>query len=205
VHIPDGYLDPVSCAATYLLALVFAFLAVKRAKLEGEERKHLLPVLAAAIFVAQMLNWPLPGGTSLHFLGAALAGILLGPWLGFLTMTLVLLVQTLVFHDGGITTLGANLLNMAVVAVLTGYYVYKALPERFGAARPFLAGWLSVALAGLACGIELGLSAQFLYGLAVTVPVMAGWHAVLGVIEGAATAAVYSYLRGRAPLLTGSR
>lgn len=205
MHIPDGYLDPLSCAITYLLALTFAALSFKRARLEEGERKHLVPVLAAAIFVAQMLNWPIPGGTSLHFLGGALAGILLGPWLGFFTMSLVLLVQTLVFHDGGITTLGANILNMAVVAVLTGYYLYSVLPERFRSARTFLAGWLSVTLAGLACGIELGLSKQFLYGLTVTVPVMAGWHAVLGVIEGVATAAVHSYLATRIPVSTEAR
>lgn len=201
MHIPDGFLDPATSAATYLLALGYGIAAVRNAKLEGGEYKHLVPVLAAGIFAAQMLNWPLPGGTSLHFVGGALAGILLGPWLGFLAMTLVLLVQTLVFHDGGITTLGANLLNMAIVAVLAGYLVYRIFPARYKVLGAFAAGWLSLTLAGLACGVTLGLSSQFLYGLSVTVPVMAGWHAVLGIIEGVITAAVYSYLKQRAPTL----
>ncbi|MEM0376158.1 MAG: energy-coupling factor ABC transporter permease [Thermofilum sp.] len=201
MHIPDGFLDPVTSAATYALFLGYGLLAVRKARIEKGESRHLVPVLAAGIFAAQMINWPLPGGTSFHFVGGALAGILLGPWLGFLAMALVLLVQTLVFHDGGITALGANMLNMAIIAVLAGYLVYRAFPARLKALGAFAAGWLSVTLAGLACGVELGLSSQFLYGLGVAVPVMAGWHAALGIIEGAITAAVYSYLRQRAPAL----
>jgi len=201
MHIPDGYLDPVSCAVTYLISLAVGIAAVRRARGAPEEAKTLLPVVAAAIFVAQMLNWPIPGGTSLHLVGSALAAILLGPWLGYLALTLVLIVQTLVFHDGGITTLGANILNMAVVAVFTGYLVYRALPEGHKVLASFLAGWLSITLAGIACGIELGLSAAFLYGLSVTVPIMGGWHALLGVVEGLITAGVYSYLRARHPEL----
>lgn len=200
MHIPDGYLDPLTCLVTYALAVGYGAVALRRARLEGEQQ-FLIPALAAAIFAAQMLNWPLPGGTSLHFVGGALAGILLGPWLGFLTMTLVLLVQTLIFHDGGITTLGANLLNMAIIAVLVGYLVFKAFPKHSKLLGAFVAGWLSSTVAGLACGVELGLSAQFLYGLSITVPVMAGWHAVLGIIEGVITAAVYLYLVRRAPSL----
>ena len=199
MHIPDGFLDPATCAATYLITIAVGVVAFRRARLAGEDAKLLVPVLAAAIFVAQMLNWPLPGGTSLHLVGGALAAILVGPWLGYFVMLLVLAVQALVFHDGGITTLGANVLNMGVVAVLTGYLVYKAFPERWKTVGAFAAGWLSLTLAGIACGIELGLSSQFLYGLSVTLPVMGGWHALLGLIEGAITAAVYAYLKARAP------
>jgi len=148
-----------------------------------------------------MLNWPLPGGTSLHFVGGALSGILLGPWLGFLPMFLVLLVQCLLFHDGGITALGANLLNMAIIDVLAGYAVYKLVPQRYKVFGAFLGGWLGITLAGLACGVEIGVSSQLPYGLAVTVPVMAGWHAALGIVEGAITAAVVSYISRRAPHL----
>ncbi len=201
MHIPDGYLDPVTCAVTYVISLAFGFVAVKKARTAPEEAKTLLPVMAAAIFVAQMLNWPIPGGTSLHFVGGALAAILMGPWLGYLTLTLVLVVQALVFHDGGITTLGANVLNMAIVAVFTGYAIYKALPEKHKTLASFLAGWISITLAGIVAGIELGTSASFLYGLSVTVPVMGGWHALLGVGEGAITAGVYSYLKSRHPEL----
>ncbi|ABL79134.1 energy-coupling factor ABC transporter permease [Thermofilum pendens] len=201
MHIPDGYLDPAMCAVTYALSLaVLAFSALK-ARSAGSEQKTLVPVLAAAIFAAQMLNWPIPGGTSLHLVGGALASILVGPWLASLTMFLVLLTQALVFHDGGITTLGANVLNMGIVAVFAGYLAYRAFPERLRVVGAFLAGWLSITLAGVVCGVELGLSKQFLYGLSVTVPVMGGWHALLGVVEGLITASVYAYLKSKAPQL----
>jgi len=200
VHIPDGFLDPVTAGVTYLVSIAYAVYAFRRLRAE-KGRVELVTPLAAGIFAAQMLNWPLPGGTSLHFVGGALSGILLGPWLGFLPMFLVLLVQCLLFHDGGITALGANLLNMAIIDVLAGYAVYKLVPQRYKVFGAFLGGWLGITLAGLACGVEIGVSSQLPYGLAVTVPVMAGWHAALGVVEGAITAAVVSYISRRAPHL----
>jgi cobalt/nickel transport system permease protein len=200
VHIPDGFLDPVTAGVTYLVSIAYAVYAFRRLRAE-KGRVELVTPLAAGIFAAQMLNWPLPGGTSLHFVGGALSGILLGPWLGFLPMFLVLLVQCLLFHDGGITALGANMLNMAIIDVLAGYAVYKLVPQRYKVFGAFLGGWLGITLAGLACGVEIGVSSQLPYGLAVTVPVMAGWHAALGIIEGAITAAVVSYISRRAPHL----
>ncbi len=206
MHIPDGFLDPTWALATTIIALLYAFIALRRVKRHwSPERGVAVSVIAAAIFVAQMLNWPLPGGTSLHFVGGALAGILFGPWLGFLAMALVILVQTLVFHDGGITALGANLVNMAIIDVLVGYTIYGLVIRVLGETRRarlvagFLAGWLGITLAGIACGIEIGLSAYFIYGLTVTIPVMGIWHAVLGVIEGIATAFIVDYLATRAP------
>jgi cobalt/nickel transport system permease protein len=200
VHIPDGFLDPVTAGVTYLVSIAYAVYAFRRLRAE-KGRVELVTPLAAGIFAAQMLNWPLPGGTSLHFVGGALSGILLGPWLGFLPMFLVLLVQCLLFHDGGITALGANLLNMAIIDVLAGYAVYKLVPQRYKVFGAFLGGWLGITLAGLACGVEIGVSSQLPYGLAVTVPVMAGWHAALGIVEGAITSAVVSYISRRAPHL----
>jgi cobalt/nickel transport system permease protein len=199
MHIPDGYLDIYTCLVTYIIAVVIGTLSFRNLKGLSEEKKVLIPVLAAAIFVAQMLNWPIPGGTSLHLVGGALAAMLLGPWGGNVVLMLVLLVQALVFHDGGITTLGANILNMGIVAVFTGWLVYKYVRNKKLAS--FLAGWLSITLAGIVCGIELGLSSQFLYGLSITVPVMGGWHAVLGVVEGVITMGVYTYLSARYPSL----
>lgn len=192
MHIPDGFLDPYMSAATYAAFLGYTAYSLRRV---GEaldpSKASLVTVLAAGIFAAQMLNWPIPGGTSLHFVGGGLAGMLLGPYLGFLAMFMVLLVQTLVFHDGGITALGANMLNMAIVAVLTGYYVYRSLKTRLGEyVAAFLGGWLSITLAGLVAGLEIGLSPSFGYYIDVTVPVMALWHAVLGVVEGLATALI---------------
>lgn len=205
MHIPDGFLDPLTAAATYLITAGYGLAAWRRLKASfTPERVSLLVVLSAAIFVAQMLNWPLPGGTSLHFVGGALAGILLGPLLGFVSLALVIAVQCLVFHDGGITTLGANLLNMAIVAVLTGYAVFR-LSLRLASGRgsrlvgAFVGGWLSIVLAGLACGLEIGLSPAFGFPVDVTVPIMVGWHAALGVVEGVITALVVDYVYARLP------
>ncbi|AKT34162.1 ABC-type Co2+ transport system, permease component [Pyrobaculum sp. WP30] len=135
MHIPDGYLDPILAGVTWAVMLAFGYYAYRRSELL--KYMELVISLAAAIFVAQMLSWPIPGGTSLHFVGAALAAILLGPFVAFFVLLLVLLVQTLVFHDGGITTLGANVINMGVVAPLVGYAVYKVLnPASASFGRP---------------------------------------------------------------------
>lgn len=209
MHIPDGFLDPFWIAITYAATIAYALAAWRRIRGRlGPEQVVSMSVLAAGIFVAQMLNWPLPGGTSLHFVGGALAGILFGPWLGFYVMALVLVVQTLVFHDGGITALGANVFNMAVVDVVVGYAVYRAVAGALGGSRrarllgAFLGGWLGIVAAGVAAGVEIGLSPSFPYGVEVSVPVMATWHAVLGVIEGVITALVVDYLyQRRSPIV----
>lgn len=195
MHIPDGYLSPVVAGATLLLTLAALLLAIRRVsstKNSLDEKISLFTALSAGIFVAQMIAWPIPGGTSLHLIGGALAGVLLGPWLGILSMTLVLLVQTLVFHDGGITAIGANVINMGVVGVLAGYTAFKIV-YKVGKKvwlGGFLAGWLSLTLAGLACGVELGLS----WGSTLPIYVMTSWHAVLGLVEGLITGSVLSYL-----------
>lgn len=211
MHIPDGFLDPTTSAVTYAVFLGYGAYVLSKVKGElSPEGVSSASVLAAGIFAAQMLNWPLPGGTSLHFVGGALAGIVLGPWIGFLAMSLVLFIQCLVFHDGGITALGANALNMGVVDVLVGYSIYKLFTSKLGpshrarALGAFLGAWLGIALAGLACGLEIGYSPSFPYGVAITVPVMFGWHLVLGVVEGIITSSVILYLSRRAPYLFSS-
>jgi len=198
MHIPDGYLDPISAGVTWAVMLAYGYYAYRRSELQ--KYMELVISLAAAIFVAQMLSWPIPGGTSLHFVGAALAAILLGPFNAFFVLLLVLLVQTLVFHDGGITTLGANVINMGVVAPLVGYAVYKVLKPRVGVFwSAFAAGWASITAAAATAGLEIGLSPWFPYGWTISVPVMAGWHALLGLVEGAITGFVALYLSKRAP------
>ena len=204
MHIPDGFLDAWICVVTYILAIAYGIIAYKYfARKATVEHISLIANLAAVIFVAQMLNWPLPGGTSLHFVGGALAGIILGPFLGFIVLSLVLFVQCIVFHDGGITTLGANILNMAIVDVLVGYFIYimivgkkssGPINERKAFIGSFLGGWFGITLAGIAAGIELGLSVQFGYGLGIALPVMAYSHFILGVIEGIITGLVIVYL-----------
>jgi ABC-type Co2+ transport system, permease component len=198
MHIPDGYLDPISAGVTWAVMLAYGYYAYRRSELQ--RYMELAISLAAAIFVAQMLNWPIPGGTSLHFVGGALAAILQGPFVAFFVLLLVLLVQTLVFHDGGITTLGANVINMGVIAPLVGYAVYKVLRPRVGVFwSAFAAGWASITVAATAAGLEIGLSPWFRYGWTISVPAMAGWHALLGLVEGAITGYVMLYLSKRAP------
>jgi len=211
MHIPDGYLDAWVFVLFYVLSAIVLFFALRRSKDILQERQvPLLGVLAAAIFAAQMLNWPIPGGTSAHFVGGALAAIFLGPYAGALAMTVVLVIQCLLFGDGGITALGANVWNMAIVDCFIGYYVYKSIASRvsgdggkiFGA---FFGGWLGITAAAAFAGIEIGISSAFRYGIGVTVPVMAGWHAALGIIEGVITAAVVAYtLRVRADLFASA-
>ncbi len=201
MHIPDGYLDPMWVAGTYTAVIGYFGLVAKKF------RPVVTPeaaVLAAGIFVAQMLNWPLPGGTSLHLVGGALAAAILGPWAGSVVMGLVIIVQCLLFHDGGITALGANLLNMAVIDVLVGYAAFKAIRARIGDIKGLflgglLGGWAGIVAAGVACGIEIGLSPQWPFGVAVTVPIMGGWHALLGIIEGVITGTILAYLGTKAP------
>ena len=208
MHIPDGFLDPIWSISTYAVTIIYYIVGIKFTKAKLTPNKvSLITVLAAGIFVAQMLNWPLPGGTSLHFVGGALAGILLGPLYGAVTMGLVVTIQCLVFHDGGITALGANLLNMAIIDVLIGYLLYKltinALGEKPSSAfiGGFLGGWLGIVLAGIACGFEIGLSPLFPYGIAITIPVMGFWHFVIGVIEGIITGSVIAYIASKCPSL----
>jgi cobalt/nickel transport system permease protein len=208
MHIPDGFLSVETVIITYMISLGYGGYALRRLRATRDtEHVSLVSVLAAVVFAAQMLNWPIPGGTSLHFVGGGLVGIMLGPWLGFTTMSLVLLVQCLVFHDGGITALGANVLNMAILDVIAGYLTYRAFLKVFKAKDParttsaFLGGWLGMVLAGAACGLEIGYSPSFPYGVTVTAPVMVGWHAVLGIVEGVITALTILYLTRKAPQL----
>lgn len=198
VHIPDGFLDLWICVLFYIIMITYFVYAYQKgiSKLNTEGIVW-VSNLAAIIFVAQMLNWPLPGGTSLHFVGGALAGIILGPALGFFVLFIILLVQCLVFHDGGITALGANVFNMAIVDVLVGYYTFRFFKDKkwFGEKNSvflgaFIGGWIGITIAGLVAGFEIGISKQFIYGLEVTLLVMGIWHFILGVIEGIITGLV---------------
>ncbi len=122
MHIPDGYIDLPLALLFGALAVVVLSVAAKRVNGEiSDARAPLLGVVAASIFAAQMLDWPIPGGTSAHFVGGAFAAILLGPHLGALCVATVVTIQALVFGDGGLVVLGANVFNMAIVEVYVGY------------------------------------------------------------------------------------
>ena len=199
MHIPDGFLNLPTAAVTYVASGAGISYAIKEANQKLRE-KHvpLLGVMAAFIFAAQMLNFPIAGGTSGHLIGGALAAILLGPWAGVLVMACVLIVQSLVFQDGGLLTLGANVFNMGVIASFSGYYVYRGITALMGEYRKvrlvsgFAAGWVSVFLASIACALELAVSGTS--PLVIALPAMAGVHALIGIGEGLITSAALSFV-----------
>jgi len=204
MHIPDGFLNVATAAGTYVISAGGVGYSLRRlAGKLGEKQIPMVGVMAAFIFAAQMLNFPVAGGTSGHLVGGALAAILLGPWTGLLVMTCVLLVQAIVFQDGGITALGANVLNMGIISVFLGYYVYRiilGLLKGKGLAEPvggFVAGWISIVAAAVACAIELALSGTSPLGVAL--PAMAGVHALIGIGEGLITALVLGFVKATRP------
>jgi cobalt/nickel transport system permease protein len=195
MHIPDGFVSNQIAGAAYVISAGAVALALERAKHSLDERQvPLLGVTAAFIFAAQMLNFPVAGGTSGHFLGGVLAAILLGPLPAILVMTLVLLIQCLVFADGGLTALGANVFNMGVVAAGAGYLIFRGLllllpKNRSGfLAAAGIASWLSVVLAAAVCALELAWSGVSPLKLVFSAMVIV--HALIGIGEALITAAV---------------
>src|SRR6476661_4999798 len=131
MHIPDGYLSPATCAVMYAAATPFWYTALRRLKRMLNSRMvPLLSVFAAFSFVIMMFNLPLPGGTTGHAVGMGIATIVLGPWGSMLAVSVALLVQALFFGDGGVTALGANCFNMAIIGSLVAYWVYRAIAGR---------------------------------------------------------------------------
>ena len=202
MHIPDGFLDPKTWASLDVVSaggLAYAFYKVKEKV--SEEKVPLLGVLAAFIFAAQMLNFPVIGGTSGHLIGGLLAAVLLGPWAGSIVITSVLIIQALIFQDGGVTALGANIFNMAIVGSIGAYYIYhfllKVLGEKGFFVSVALAAWASVFLASSACAFELAFSGTI--PLNVVLPSMAGIHALIGIGEALITLAVVSLVKVTRP------
>jgi cobalt/nickel transport system permease protein len=200
MHIPDGFLDLWIAAIFYGLSAIVLTFAARRANDElNDTRVALLGVVSAGIFAAQMLNWPIPGGTSAHFVGGALAAIMLGPHLGALSIASVVTMQSLVFGDGGITALGANIWNMAIVEVYVGYFIYRVLRSYSESVAAFVAGWLGITLGAISAAIQLGFSSAFGYELITVLTIMGIGHLLLGLIEGAITVLVYQYIASARP------
>ncbi|HOO04600.1 MAG TPA: energy-coupling factor ABC transporter permease [Methanomassiliicoccales archaeon] len=203
-HIPDGLMDPWVVLLGWALAIPVIAMAIYRLDKRVDERTvPFMAILAAGIFVAQMLNFPVGGGTTGHLIGATLAVVLLGLNGAIVVMTAILVIQCLVFGDGGLTALGLNLLNMAVIAPLVAYGVLRALKGHEGAAVP-VASWASVFLASLACGLMLSASyviSDGAFGIigSVAIPAMAGWHAVIAIGEAVITSGVVLFLKRVAP------
>jgi cobalt/nickel transport system permease protein len=195
VHIPDGFLNAATVATTAVISTGGVANAIRvTGKQLKEKQIPLMGVLAAFIFAAQMINFPIAGGTSGHFMGAALATILLGPWAGILIMTCVLVAQCLIFQDGGLLALGANILNMGIIGCFSSFLVFKLFTAIMGNNRKsktfggFAGAWIAIFLASIACAVELAVSGSS--PLRVVIPAMAGVHALIGIVEGLVTVAV---------------
>jgi len=214
MHIPDGYLSPATCGVLGAVMIPIWMAASKAVKKTLRVRQVPFLALGAAFsFVVMMFNVPIPGGSSGHAVGGVLVAILLGPWAACIGVTVALVIQALLFGDGGITTIGANAFNMAFVLPFAGFYVYKFISAESPAGsnrRVIAAGagaYVGICAAALFAGIEFGLqpllyhtaNGQALYcpyGLNVAVPAMLLGHlAVFGWVEAFVTALVIKYLQ----------
>lgn len=192
MHIPDAFI-PLSQAALYwIVALIFLALAIRWARSElNEDKIPLIAVLAAGIFALQSFNLPVSMGTSGHLVGGALAAIVLGsPFAAVFILTLVLIIQGFIFGDGGITVMGANILNMGVIGGFVGYYSFQGILKIVK--NPYLssavAAWLACLIPALACAVEMSIAGTF--PLVPGLVAMGIYHAIIGVIEGIVTAVI---------------
>lgn len=207
LHIPDGFLSLPVALLGWLLALAALAYALRQVRGRlGERQVPVMGVMAAFLFAAQAINFPVAGGTSGHLLGGALAAIVLGPWAGLVTMAAVVALQALLFQDGGLLAMGWNVVNMGVLTALSGGAVYALLWRLGGRGRGAviaagaLGGWLSVQAGAAATALELALSGTT--ALRVALPAMLGIHALIGVGEGLITVgALLVILRTRPDLL----
>lgn len=208
MHIPDGMLQAPTWIPAWLGSVgVLAWAAREVRKRLSDGTIVMMAVFSALIFALQMLNFPVAGGTSGHFAGGAAAAIVLGLWPAMLVMAAVVTVQALFFADGGITALGANMLTMAVIGPLVGYFIYRALTRISGSrgmklAGSFTAAWAACVCSALSAGALLWLSGRA--PLAAALGAMGFWHAIIGIGEGAITAGLVGYLLAVRPdLLSG--
>jgi cobalt/nickel transport system permease protein len=220
MHIPDGYLGPVTSVVSYAVMLPIWAAASRIVKRTLKARQvPLLAIGAAFSFVIMMFNVPIPAGTTGHATGGVLAAILLGPWAACIAVTVALVVQALLFGDGGVTAIGANCFNMAFVEVFAGYYLYKLISvsssstsgRRVVAAG--IAGYFGLNIAALSTAVMFGIqpllhktaTGQALYcpyGLNTAIPAMLGEHLLIfGWVEAVVTALVIKYLQKQDPSL----
>jgi cobalt/nickel transport system permease protein len=214
MHIPDGYLGPYTYIALWIIMIPIWYYAGKKLSSELKSRQVPLLALAAAFsFVIMMFNVPIPGGSTGHAVGAAIVGIVLGPWAAVIAISVALVLQALMFGDGGITAIAANCFNMAVVMPFVAYYAYKlisggtevASPRRVIAAA--VAGYISLAIAAAFTAFEFGIQPllhhtaegvplYMPYSLSVTVPAMVLEHAFgFGILEALITALIFAYIQ----------
>ncbi len=223
MHIPDGYLSPSTCAAMYVGSAPFWYVSLQRMKRMLNTRMvPLLSVFAAFSFIIMMFNLPLPGGTTGHAAGIGIAAIVLGPWGSILAISIALMIQAIFFGDGGVTALGANCFNMAIIGSLSAYAIYRGISGRASLESPrrvvaaAFAGYLSINLSALAAAIELGIQPMLFrdssgaplyapYPLRISIPAMLLGHlTVAGFAEMIVSAGVVGYLQRADPSLLGS-
>lgn len=212
MHIPDGYLSPVTCAGTYaIMTPIWIYSARRVSKLLDERKIPFLALSATFSFVIMMFNIPIPGGTTGHAVGGTLIAILLGPYSALLSISLALLVQALLFGDGGITSFAANCLVMAAIMPFAGYSLYNIITSKNNSTRTklvasFFSAYFSINLAAFTVALLLGIQPLFFtdekgtplycpFPLKITIPAMMGEHLLLfGFIEGLATVIVLRYI-----------
>jgi cobalt/nickel transport system permease protein len=213
MHVPDGFLDATTSMATGAVAVAAVGVALRGARRELDDRAAPLAGLVATfVFATQMLNFPVGAGTSDHLLGGALAAILVGPFTGLLCLSVVLLVQCLLFADGGITALGTNIDLMGVVTVAVGWLVFRALqrvlPKRLSSVAPAAAvgAFVSVPAAALCFTGLYAVGGQAEIPLGTLAAAMVGWHLIIGLGEAVITGlAVASIVAVRPDLVYGAR
>lgn len=199
MHIPDGFLSSGTWISSWVISGAGIGYCIKKVtKILKDRMVPLMGVLAAFVFAAQMVNFPIAGGTSGHLLGGVLSGVLLGPYSAAIIISVVLIVQCLIFQDGGLTTLGANILNMAILGVFAGYASYRIIRLLIiNTKKGILIGtaigaWLSVVISAAACATELSISGTTPF--AVTFPIMTGIHMLIGIGEAFITCAILSFI-----------
>jgi cobalt/nickel transport system permease protein len=217
MHIPDGYLSPQTYIPLFGLFISVAAISVKKVNNEVSARNiPYLGMAAAFSFILMMFNLPIPGGTTGHAVGSAVIAILFGPWAATIAVSVALIIQALVFGDGGITAIGANCCNMAVFMPFAGYLIFR-LFARYSAKKAtiafasFISGYLSLVMASLLAAIELGIQPLIAkasdgralycpYDLTIAVPAMVIEHLFLfGIVEGIITSLVISYFLKNEP------
>ena len=214
MHIPDGYLSPSTCATLAVAAAPFWYIALQRVKKALSSRMvPLISIFAAFSFVVMMFNLPLPGGTTGHAVGMGIATIVLGPWGSIIAVSVALILQALLFGDGGILAIGANCFNMAIVGSLVTYVLYRWFAGRSALSAPrrimagALAAYIAINVAALVAAIEFGVQPLLFtdangvplysfYPLAVSVPAMLIGHlTIAGIAEAVATGGIIAYLQ----------
>jgi cobalt/nickel transport system permease protein len=207
MHIPDGFLSLIISLIFWTITVITVGIAISKTnKSLGEKQVPLMGIMAAFIFAAQMLNFPVAGGTSGHFLGGALAAIVLGPWAGILVMTAVIGVQGLLFQDGGLLVMGANIFNMGLLTAIIGFGLYRSVIGRSRGTRLAVAGlaaWLSTVTASLVASLQLWLSGTS--QLQIVLPAMLGVHVLIGIGEAIITVAALTFIEQARPDLLSEK